>query len=90
MYWMKSESRHPPRSTVKDPNMPATSEARIQANRQNALRSTGPKTEAGKERSRQNGLKHGLTGSGVVVAENEASSTVGSLAVCLQFLRNLT
>jgi hypothetical protein len=53
--------------------MPATSEARIQANRQNSLRSTGPRTEAGKERSRQNGLKHGLTGSGVVLAESDVS-----------------
>ena len=46
-----------------------TSEARILANRQNALRSTGPKTLEGKENSRRNGLKHGLTGSGVVVHE---------------------
>ena len=46
-----------------------TSEARVIANRQNALRSTGPKTLEGKEASRRNGLKHGLTGSGVVVHE---------------------
>ena len=48
--------------------MPA-SEARINANRQNSLKSTGPKTSEGKERSRQNGLKHGMTGQGVVVAQ---------------------
>ncbi len=51
--------------------MPATSEARLLANRKNALRSTGPKTAEGKERSRRNGLKHGLTGAGVVVAEDD-------------------
>ena len=53
--------------------MPATSEARVIANRQNALKSTGPKTAEGKARSRQNGLKHGLTGSGVVVAPEDSS-----------------
>jgi DNA-binding LacI/PurR family transcriptional regulator len=52
--------------------MPA-SEAQILANRQNAAHSTGPKTEAGKERSRQNSLKHGMTGAGVVLAEADAA-----------------
>jgi hypothetical protein len=50
-----------------------TSEARVQANRKNAARSTGPKTEEGKERSRQNSLKHGLTGAGVVLIEADAA-----------------
>ncbi len=45
------------------------SEARIQANRLNALKSSGPKTAEGKERSRANALKHGLCAS-VVVAES--------------------
>ncbi len=36
------------------------SEAQIAANRANAQRSTGPKTEEGKARVAQNGLKHGL------------------------------
>ncbi|WP_435008451.1 hypothetical protein P12x_005661 [Tundrisphaera lichenicola] len=45
------------------------SEARLAANRRNALRSTGPKTPEGKERSRANALKHGLCSS-VVVAED--------------------
>jgi len=48
--------------------MPA-SEARIRANQLNSLKSTGPKTPEGKERSRRNGLKHGLSGSGVVFHE---------------------
>jgi hypothetical protein len=51
----------------------STSEARIQANQKNAAHSTGPKTEAGKERSRQNSLKHGLTGAGVVLPEADAA-----------------
>ena len=45
------------------------SEARLNANRANAQKSTGPKTAEGKERSRRNGLKHGLSGSGVVAPE---------------------
>jgi hypothetical protein len=49
------------------------SEARIEANRKSATRSTGPKTEAGKERSRQNALKHGMTGEGIVLSEADAA-----------------
>ena len=50
-----------------------TSEARINANRINAQMSTGPRTTEGKERSRANGLKHGLTGAGIVLLEEDAS-----------------
>ena len=52
--------------------MPA-SEARIRANQQNALLSTGPKSQEGKEKSRANALKHGLTGSGVVMPEGDSA-----------------
>ena len=45
------------------------SEARREANRRNAARSTGPRTEAGKAASRRNALKHGLTGSTVDLGE---------------------
>ena len=44
-------------------------EAQIAANRQNAQLSTGPRSEAGKRRSRANSLKHGLCCS-VVVSES--------------------
>jgi hypothetical protein len=47
------------------------SEARLLANKQNALRSTGPKTAEGKERSRRNALKHGLAGSGIVLIDED-------------------
>ncbi len=42
------------------------SQARVDANRKNALLSTGPKTPEGKERSRANALKHGLCSSALV------------------------
>ncbi|WP_435009958.1 hypothetical protein P12x_001177 [Tundrisphaera lichenicola] len=45
------------------------SDARREANRRNALKSTGPKTPEGKERSRANALKHGLC-SAIVVPES--------------------
>jgi hypothetical protein len=37
-----------------------TSDRKIVANRQNARKSTGPKSTAGKHRSRRNALRHGL------------------------------
>ncbi len=47
------------------------SEARITANRLNALRSTGPRTEEGKEKSRANALKHGMCAATLAVAEGD-------------------
>src|SRR3989442_1002928 len=44
-----------------------SSPRKIEANRANARKSTGPKTPEGKARSRQNALKHGLSGRGVVM-----------------------
>jgi hypothetical protein len=37
-------------------------EKQIEANRRNAQKSTGPRTEEGKSKSRRNAFKHGLTG----------------------------
>jgi hypothetical protein len=49
-----------------------TSYRQIEANRRNALRSTGPKTAAGKEASRRNALRHGLTAETVIGALEDA------------------
>jgi len=43
-----------------------TSFRQIEANRRNALQSTGPKTEDGKRQSRRNALRHGLTAETVI------------------------
>jgi hypothetical protein len=43
----------------------------IEANRQNSQSSTGPKTEAGKERSSRNATRHGLTGQNLVLSPEE-------------------
>jgi hypothetical protein len=43
-----------------------TSLRQIEANRRNALKSTGPRTEVGKEQSRRNAYRHGLTAETVI------------------------
>ena len=43
-----------------------TSPRQLEANRENARRSTGPRTEEGKVESRRNALRHGLTAETVI------------------------
>ena len=49
-----------------------TSYRQIEANRRNALKGTGPKTEAGKRTSRCNAVRHGLTAETVIGALENA------------------
>jgi hypothetical protein len=49
-----------------------TTFGRIEANRLNASKSTGPKTEAGKQRSRRNAVRHGLTAETVIGSLEDA------------------
>jgi hypothetical protein len=46
-------------------------QARILANIQNAKKSTGPRTVAGKQRSRSNAVKHALTAKIVLLPEED-------------------
>src|SRR6266404_2249192 len=43
-----------------------TSLRQIESNRRNAQRTTGPKTQSGKQRSSQNAVRHGLTAETVI------------------------
>jgi hypothetical protein len=49
-----------------------TSYRQLEANRRNAFKSTGPKTEAGKQASRRNAVRHGLTAETVISALEDA------------------
>src|SRR5215813_14227445 len=51
-----------------------TSFRQIEANRRNARFSTGPVTEEGKRKSRQNALRHGLTAETVIDALEDADN----------------
>ncbi|MHC4442928.1 MAG: hypothetical protein ACYTA5_10055, partial [Planctomycetota bacterium] len=47
------------------------SQKQLQANRQNAQKSTGPKTPEGKARSSQNALKHGLLARQILINDDD-------------------
>ena len=63
-----------------------TSLKQIEANRRNALNSTGPKTETGKQQSRRNAVRHGLTAETVVdVLEDPVDYRAFETAVASDF-----
>jgi hypothetical protein len=60
--------------------------SQIEANRRNAFRSTGPKTEGGKRRSRRNAVRHGLTAETVIeVLEDPEDYKAFELSVTADF-----
>jgi hypothetical protein len=63
----------------------------IAANRRNARSSTGPRTEAGKERSRANAIRHGLTAETVLVhLEDRAEYSAFEAAIEVDYAPNST
>jgi hypothetical protein len=50
------------------------SPAQILASRENAQRSTGPKTQEGKQTASRNAIRHGLTGTQIVMPGEDASA----------------
>ena len=57
-----------------------TSEKQIKANRNNAQKSTGPKTAEGKEIVRYNALGHGLRAETVLLLPGEDSEELSNLS----------
>ncbi len=63
-----------------------TSFRQMEANRRNALKSTGPTTDAGKQRSRRNAVRHGLTAETVIATlEDEEDYKAFELSVTSGF-----
>ena len=60
------------------------SQKKWMANRQNSLRSTGPRTREGKRNARKNALKHGLLSEEIEVLVGEASSDFENLRLKLR------
>jgi len=57
---MTNETLPPEATEEHNTNASSVSERKREANRKNAQRSTGPRTEVGKSRSRRNAVKHGF------------------------------
>ena len=71
-----STASEPSRSGEASPNSPTPirrppSEAQLRANRLNAQKSTGPRTEEGKQRASLNATRHGLTGQVLTLTPEE-------------------
>ena len=52
----------------------AVSEAKLEANRRNAMKSCGPRSEAGKQRSKLNAVKHGMRAATLVLLDEDAKA----------------
>jgi len=65
-----------PPSPEDSPRRRPVSERKIQANRRNALRSTGPKTARGKRTVARNAIKHGLLALEVVITAGDGKESL--------------
>lgn len=64
----------------------AVSLKKVEANRRNSQLSTGPRTETGKDHSRQNALRHGLLASVVLVRKGLGAEDVAGFEELLEAL----
>jgi len=71
-----SQKLSTPSSPEKSARKRPVSERRIQANRRNALRSTGPKTARGKRTVARNAIKHGLLAREVVITAGDGEENL--------------
>lgn len=62
--------------------------AKIEANRKNALKSTGPKTPTGKVAVRWNAIKHGLLAKEVVIPAGDGKESKAAFKNLLSSLRD--
>ena len=62
--------------------VPADMEDRAETNRQNASHSTGPRTQSGKKRARDNARQHGFAAAHSAVEARSAEVRELSLAIC--------
>ena len=93
--WLQTHplrEQKPPLHTIRRRPMQAarrqvmTSLKQIEANRRNAARSTGPTSEDGKQRSRYNAVRHGLTAETVIpFLENAEDYKAFELSVTADF-----
>jgi hypothetical protein len=65
----------------------SVSERKLRANRNNALRSTGPKTAQGKQHSSRNAVKHGILAREVLITAGEGKENSEDFATLLQGLQ---
>ncbi|MDX9857591.1 MAG: hypothetical protein RBT76_07370 [candidate division Zixibacteria bacterium] len=67
--------------------MAKTTPAKVESNRRNARKSTGPKTEKGKDAVKWNAMKHGLLAQQVVIAKGDGKEDLKQFGTLLYTLR---
>jgi hypothetical protein len=80
---LKKENK-PQSSAHANTDKPAVSDRKLKANRANAQKSTGPKTQRGKAISRFNALKHGLLAKQAIMADGEVNADLVELMESLR------
>jgi hypothetical protein len=82
-----SNNSSTPSSTASRSRKQPSSERRIQANRTNAQRSTGPKTDRGKRTVARNALKHGILAREVVITAGDGKESSKDFDELLEQIR---